>query len=185
MDSDPPINTQIVNQSFSNLNEESGLLKLLMIPSWVLVNLTSILTLTLNYQVGKGMLRTWWIIPPRNQSSFLIPRRLIDAAHGNFLNNRNTIHNKGPYIVSAQTIAGGSFKHSLSMGKFLRSTFSDLIKNIEKADGTKILVEYFNGKSADKDSLAKFNLEAHIPNHRISREGIICNVPLDILYYST
>ena len=60
-----------------------------------------------------------------------------------------------------------------------------LIKNIKKSDRSKILVECFDSMSANKivsskDSLVEFNLEAHIPNYRISREGIIRNIPLDI-----
>ena len=71
------------------------------------------------------------------------------------------------------------------MGKILHIAFPGLIKHIEKFDRTRISVECFDGKSANKivssrDSLGRFNLEGFVPNFRVSREGIIRNIPLDI-----
>ena len=71
------------------------------------------------------------------------------------------------------------------MGKILHTAFPSLIKRIEKSDRTRISVECFDGKSANRIvssrvSLEKFNLEAFIPNFPVSREGIIRNIPLDI-----
>ena len=108
----------------------------------------------------------------------------IDPVHDNLLNNRYSVHNKGPYIISVRATNGGSCKHVLSMGKILHSTFPGLIKRIEKSDRARVLVECFHGKPANKivtskDALSNFNLEAFIPNFRVSREGIIRNIPLD------
>ena len=71
------------------------------------------------------------------------------------------------------------------MQKILHTAFPGLIKRIEKSDRAQISLECFDGKSANKivssrDSLGRFNLEAFILNFRVSREGIMRNIPLDI-----
>ena len=87
----------------------------------------------------------------------------MDPAHDNLLNNRYSVHNKGPFIVSVQSMTGGPNKLALSMGKILHTSFPGLIKRIEKSDRAKISVECFDGKSANRivssrDSLGRFNL---------------------------
>ena len=71
------------------------------------------------------------------------------------------------------------------MREILHSTFPGLIKRIEKSDRARVTVECYDGKSANKistskDVLSNFNLEAFVPSFRVSREGIIRNIPLDI-----
>ena len=71
------------------------------------------------------------------------------------------------------------------MGKILHSTFPGLIKKMEKSDRARVTVKCYDGKSANKivtskDVLSDFNPEAFITNFRVSREGIIRNIPLDI-----
>ena len=189
MDSSPssPLDAEIIKQAFSNFSEETGFLSQTSVDSDPRPrnpnpipnpNLEST-----NRKRGASHIPDVSCLKPTKLPN--TREAFTDPAYDNLLNNRYSVHNKGPYIISVQATNDGPCKHVLSMGKILHSTFPGLIKRIEKSDRARVLVECFDGKSANKivtskDALSKFNLEAFIPNFRVSREGIIRNIPLDI-----
>ena len=189
MDSSPssPLDAEIIKETLSNFSEETGFLSQTSLDS-VPHPRNPNLVPNPNLESTNRKRGASHISDPSSSKPNKLPNireAFIDAAHDNLLNNRYSVHNKGPYVISVQATNGGACKHALSMGKILHSTFPGLIKKIEKSDRARVTVECFDGKSANKivtskDVLSKFNLEAFIPNFRVSREGIIRNIPLDI-----
>ena len=94
------------------------------------------------------------------------------------------MHNKGPYFVTVEPVSQVS-KHPIWIGQILHSSFPGIIKNISKSNFSRVDVECYDGKGANKiaesnKALTNHNLKAFIPNYRVSSEGIIQGIPLEI-----
>ena len=98
--------------------------------------------------------------------------------------NRYSVHNKGPYFVTIEPVNHVS-KHPILIGQILHSSFPGIIKNISKSNFSRVDVKCYGGKGANiivesnKASINQ-NLKAFIPNYRVSREGIIRDIPLEM-----
>ena len=127
MDSAPssPMDTWIIKQTLSSFSEETGLLTQIPIDS-ILNSSHPNLNASPNLESTsreRGASDT-------TEHSILKPtklRKIAEAsmvpAHDNLLNNRYSVHNKGPFIVFVQTTIGGPSNHALSMGKILHSSY--------------------------------------------------------------
>ena len=98
--------------------------------------------------------------------------------------NRYSVHNKGPYFVMVEPVNQVS-KHPILIGQILHSSFPGMIKNISKSNFSRVDAECYDGKGANKivesnKTLINHNLKAFIPNYRVSREGIIRDILLEI-----
>ena len=107
------------------------------------------------------------------------------SEHAPLPNNSYSVHNKGPYFVVVEPKNPNVSKHPILIGKILHSAFPNSIKNISKNNFSRVNVECRDGASANKivnslSILEKYDLNAFIPNFRVSREGIIRDVPLEI-----
>ena len=76
-------------------------------------------------------------------------------------------------------------KHPILIGKMLHSPFPNSIKSISKNNFSRVNVECRDGSSANKivnslSILDKYYINDSIPNFRLSREGIIRDVPQEI-----
>ena len=76
-------------------------------------------------------------------------------------------------------------KNPVSIGQILHPSFPEIIKNISKSNFSRVDVGSYDGKGTNKivesnKALTNYNLKAFIPNYRVSREGIIRDIPFEI-----
>ena len=76
-------------------------------------------------------------------------------------------------------------KHPILIDQIVYSSFPGIIKNISKSNFSRVDVECYDGKGANKiaesnKTLINHNLKTFIHNYRVSREGIIRDIPLEI-----
>ena len=95
-------------------------------------------------------------------------------------NHRYLVHNKGPYFVTIEPVNHVS-KHPILIGQTLHSSFPGIIKNISKSNFSRVDVECYDVKGANKilesyKTLINRNLKAFIHTNRVSREGIIWDI---------
>ncbi|XP_070169673.1 uncharacterized protein [Polyergus mexicanus] len=99
------------------------------------------------------------------------------------LNNRYTKSCQGPFeIVITSTGAANTSIHPLTVGRLLSSTLKKDIAEIKKLGFSKISAQFKSREAANNlinnPILNANNLIAYIPSYRVSRQGIIRNVPL-------
>ena len=92
-------------------------------------------------------------------------------------------HN-GPFTVEVDSLSDPPL-NSLSVGRILHKSFKDEILDCKKKgpSRTTILCKSAFGANKTVENLEKINsnLKAFIPNFRITRLGIVRNIPLDLL----
>ncbi|XP_070152117.1 uncharacterized protein Cyt-b5 isoform X1 [Polyergus mexicanus] len=116
-------------------------------------------------------------IPKKLNASRIIPDSV--------LNNRYTKSCQGPFeIVITSTGAANTSIHPLTVGRLLSSTLKKDILEIKKLGFSKISAQFKSRDAANNlinnPILNANNLIAYIPSYRVSRQGIIRNVPLDL-----
>ncbi|XP_070169699.1 uncharacterized protein [Polyergus mexicanus] len=115
-------------------------------------------------------------VPKKFNASRIIPDTV--------LNNRYTKSCQGPFeIVIMSTEAANTSIHPLTVGHLLSSTLKKDIE-IKKLGFSKISAQFKSREAANNlinnPILNANNLIAYIPSYRVSRQGIIRNVPLDL-----
>lgn len=110
-----------------------------------------------------------------------VARQLPESA----LNNRYSSHCQGPFeiIVSPTGVINTSL-HPLTVGRLLSTTLKKDILEIKKLGFSKISVQFKSREAANhlinNPILNSNNLMAYIPSFRVSRQGIIRNILLDL-----
>ena len=98
-------------------------------------------------------------------------------------NNRYSRHNKGPFTIKIDCTCNPPIQ-VLSLGKILHKNFKDEVTECKKKEPSRTTILFKSGSRVNKiaENLNKINpnLKAHIPNFRVTRLGIIRNVPTDI-----
>ncbi|KAM0724686.1 hypothetical protein ACS0PU_009070 [Formica fusca] len=101
------------------------------------------------------------------------------------LANRYSKSSQGPYEIVVTSIGStNSSIHPLTVGRLLSSTLKKDITEIKKLGFSKVSVQFKTREAANNlinnSILNSNNLIAYIPSYRVSRQGVIRNVPLDL-----
>ncbi|XP_029673637.1 uncharacterized protein LOC115241844 [Formica exsecta] len=101
------------------------------------------------------------------------------------LANRYPKFSQGPYEIVVTSIGSvNSSIHPLIVGRLLSSTLKKDITEIKKLGFSKVSVQFKLREAANNiinnPILNSNNLIAYIPSYRVSRQGVIRNIPLDL-----
>ena len=101
-ESSSPLDAEIIKETFSNFSEETGFLPQTSLDS-VPYPRNSNLVPNPNLESTNRKRGASHISDPSSSKPNKLPNTrdaFIDAAHDNLLNNRYSVHNKGPYVIS-------------------------------------------------------------------------------------
>ena len=104
--------------------------------------------------------------PPPNQPKIPhISNKPNNNQYDSLPDNRYSVHNKGPYFVTVEPVNHVS-KHPILIGQILHSSFPGIIKNISKSNFSRVDVECYDGKGANK--IAESNKTSIIITSKLS-----------------